>query len=130
NSTDMTVKDLVLPKSTYEIMLVNTTCSIIENNQPAPQSQEQLDYYRTPEVPLYILLFNSSGNQLKENRATLWLNSSYTNTLTGNTGVIRLNGSHNNLIANNTVTKIGFMPLDWSGIVLSHSFNNTILHND
>jgi parallel beta-helix repeat protein len=130
NSTDMTVKDLVLPQNTYGIILANTNGSTVENNKLAPQSQEQLDYYHTPGVPLYVLLLNSSDNQLKENRATLWLNSSSANTLTGNTGVVRLNGSNNNLIANNTVTKIGFMSIDWSGVVLTHSSNNTIIGNN
>jgi parallel beta-helix repeat protein len=130
NSTDMVVKDLVLSQNTYSIILVNTNKSTIENNTLAPQSKELLDYYHTPGVPLYVLLLNSSNNQLKENIATLWLNSSNTNTLTGNTGVVRLNGSDNNLIANNTITKTGFMAIDWSGIILTHSANNTIIDNN
>ena len=129
NSTDMTVKNLMLPQSTYSIMLVNTNGSTVVNNQLAPQSQALLDYYHTPGVPLYVLLLNSSGNRLEANRAALWINSSSANTLIRNTGVIRLTGSNNNLIANNTVTKIGFMAIDWSGINLRHSAHNLISGN-
>jgi parallel beta-helix repeat protein len=130
NSTGMTVKDCVLPQNTYGITLVNTNQSTIENNQLATLSPAQLEQYHTPGVPLYILLLNSSGNQLKSNRATLWLNSSSTNTLMSNTGVIRLSDADNNQITQNTVTQIGFMPIDWSGIVLSKSSSNTISENN
>jgi parallel beta-helix repeat protein len=130
NSTRMTIKDCVFPQSTYGIMLVNTNQSTVENNQLAVLDPNQLEQYHTPGVPLYILLLNSSGNQLNSNQATLWLNTSSTNTLTQNTGVIRLSGSDHNQITQNNVTKIGFMSIDWSGIVLSQSSNNTINEND
>ena len=129
NSTRMTVKNLILSQSTYGIMLVNTNNSTVENNQLASQSQAQLDYYHTPGVPLYVLLLNSSGNHLEMNRATLWLNSSSANTLTQNTGVIRLTDSNDNIIADNTITKIGFMAIDWSGINLRYSTHNLISGN-
>ncbi|MCW4017080.1 MAG: right-handed parallel beta-helix repeat-containing protein [Candidatus Bathyarchaeota archaeon] len=130
NSTGMIIKDCVLPQSTYGITLVNTNQSTVENNQLAALDPAQLEQYHTPGVPLYILLLNSSGNQLNSNRAALWLNSSLTNMLMHNTGVIRLSGSDNNQITQNNVTKIGFTAIDWSGIVLSKSSNNTISEND
>ncbi len=129
NSTGITVKDCVLPLNGDGIILANTNYSTVQNNKLANLDQTLLDEYYTPGVPLDILLFGSSNNELTGNRATVWLNSSSTNLLAKNMGVIRLFDSNFNEIAENTVTKIGFVGGDWSGIVLSHSSNNQIISN-
>ncbi len=129
NGTGITVKDCVLPLSGDGIILANTNYSTVQNNKLANLNQTLLDKYYTPGVPLDILLLGSSNNELTGNRATVWLNSSSTNRLTKNTGVIRLFDSNSNEITENTVTKIGFVGGDWSGIVLSHSSNNQITAN-
>ena len=129
NSTRITVKDCVLPLNGDGIILANTNHSTVQNNKLANLNQTLLDKYYTPGVPLDILLLGSSNNELTGNRATVWLNSSSTNRLTQNAGVIRLFDSNFNEIAENTVTKIGFVGGDWSGIVLSHSSNNQITAN-
>jgi parallel beta-helix repeat protein len=129
NSTGITVKDCVLPLSGDGILLANTNYSTVQNNRLTTLNQSLLDQYHTPGVPLDILLLGSSNNQITGNQATIWLNSSSTNSLTKNTGVIRLFEAHDNNIVENTLTRIGFVGGDWSGIVLSHSSNNQITTN-
>jgi parallel beta-helix repeat protein len=129
NCTGMTVQESVLALSFDGVILANTNSSVVKANQLSGINPAFLERYRTPGSALDILLFNSFGNQVTGNRAVICLNFSSNNILTQNTGVIRLFQSNSNEIRDNQITKISFVPIDWSGLVLRNSSQNQVIGN-
>jgi parallel beta-helix repeat protein len=129
NSINMTIQNAVLPLSSNEIILVNTSNSILNANKLVNVDPALLSANYMPQPPLDILLYSCFNNQILNNQGSIWLNYSYSNTLTLNTGVMHLYGSNNNKIIGNKLTAVYFDPVDGAGISLQNSSDNIIKDN-
>ena len=129
NCINMTVQNSVFPLSSNEIILVNTTNSIVKANKLVNVDPALLSSNYMPQPPLDILLYSCTNDEIINNQGTIWLNFSDSNTLTGNTGVMHLYSSNNNEVFGNTLTAVYFDPVDGAGISLQDSSNNIIKDN-
>lgn len=126
---NITAKESDLALSSHGIVLAYTNNSIIKSNKLASLNTTASEDLGRSGSALDIMLFSSFNNDLTNNLANIWLYSSFNNRITQNTGVIRLYDSKSNEISENKITSISFVPVDWSGLVLSNSSNNQILRN-
>jgi len=126
---NITAKETDLALSSHGIVLAYTNNSIIKSNKLASLNTTASEGLGRSGSALDIMLFSSFNNDLTNNLANIWLYSSFNNRITQNTGVIRLYDSKSNEISDNKITSISFVPVDWSGLVLSNSSNNQILRN-
>ena len=125
---NMTIQNSVLSLSFNSVILANTNDSVVQTCSLSPVDPVFLERYHTPGPGLSMTLFSSFNNQVRNNRAVIWLNSSDNNKLTGNTGNFRLSQSDSNEISDNDITKICFLS-GWEGLVLRNSANNQVIGN-
>jgi len=128
NCRNMTIQNSVLALSFNSVVLANTNDSVVQTCSLDPIDPVFLERYQTPGPGLSMTLFSSFNNQVRNNRAVIWLNSSDNNKLTGNTGNFRLTQSDFNEISGNDITKICFLA-GWEGLVLDNSASNQVSGN-
>jgi parallel beta-helix repeat protein len=122
----ITVQDVSLALGYKEIVFANTNNSIIKDSKLESMTPaEESDFGKRE---LEILVFESFGNSVENNRANICLNFSSNNRVTRNTGFICLDESNYNEIAENTITEISFNSNRY-GLALKNSSNNEINEN-
>jgi parallel beta-helix repeat protein len=129
NCTQITVQNAQLVLGFSDVALVNTNSSTVVSNTATAQNPDLLSKYHTPGEPMDILLFHSFNNEVRDNAATVWVNSSSNNFLTQNTGVVRLTDATFNQVKGNSIHKVAFVALDWSGVTVLNSTYNLISGN-
>ena len=118
NSTNITVKNLILTNNSQEVLFLWTNNSRIEN--------VTVDY--TSEYG--ICLYGSNNNILTTNNCGIYLSGSSNNILTNNNCGIQLGGSNDNTLENNIANSVRIRDMSgYDGIFLYSSNNNDLIGN-
>lgn len=119
NSTNITVRNLILTNDSREVVFLWTNNSRIEN--------VTVDYTQKHGISLSI----SSNNTLTNNNCGIYLSGSSDNILANNNCGIQLGGSNNNTLENNIANSVQIRDMSggYDGIFLYCSNNNNFIGN-
>ena len=119
NSTNITVKNLILTNDSTEVLFLWTNNSRIEN--------VTVDYTQKHGISLY----SSSNNTLTNNNCGVWLSGSSNNILSNNNCSIQLSSSNDNTLENNIANSVRIRDISggYTGIFVYGSNNNDLIGN-